>query len=154
MHHFTRSLSILGTSALLLVAASCYRLSATEGGAPTVGRELVLELSDRGAVELAPQLGAQLRSVTGRVNAFGDEGYRVAVTQTNSRTGIETLWRGEEATIRHDYVLSVAERRLDKRRSWIVAGLSALGVILAGEAFGVDTPFSGLFGARGGGSTQ
>ena len=154
MHHSTRSLSVLGTCVLLFLTASCYRLSATEGGAPTVGRELVLELSDRGALELAPQLGAQLRSVTGRVNAFGDDGYRVAVTQTDSRGGVETLWRGEEAAIRRDYVLSVAERRLDKRRSWIVAGLSALGVILAGQAFGVDTPFNGLFGARGGGSTQ
>lgn len=154
MRAFTRSLLPILACAPLLITASCYRLTATEGGAPAVGRELVLELSDRGALELAPQLGAQLRSVTGRVNAFGDDGYRVAVTQTNSRGGVETLWRGEEAAIRRDYVLSVAERRLDKRRSWIVAGLSALGVILAGEAFGVDTPFSGLFGARGGGSTQ
>lgn len=154
MRAFTRTHLSLLACATLSVSASCYRLSATEGGAPTVGRELVLELSDRGALELAPQLGAQLRSVTGRVSAFGDDGYRVAVTQTNSRGGVETLWRGEEAAIRRDYVLSVAERRLDKRRSWIVAGLSALGVILAGEAFGVDTPFSGVFGSRGGGTPQ
>lgn len=154
MRSFKRFLSLQLTIALVVVPISCYRLSAAEGGAPTVGRELVFDLSERGAIELAPQLGAQLKSVTGRVNDFRDDAYLVAVTQTNSRTGIETLWRGESASIQRDFVLSVAERQLDTRRTWLVAGLSALGVALAGKAFGVDYGLGGLFGGRGGGDRQ
>ena len=154
MRSSKRHLSILVTSALLVLPASCYRLSATEGGAPTVGRELVFELSERGGIELAPQLGAQLKSVTGRVNDFRDDAYQVALTQTNSRTGVETLWRGEAASIRRDFVVSVAERQLDARRTWLVAGLSALGVALAGRAFGIDYGLGGLFGGGGGGGRQ
>lgn len=141
-------------SVFALTTTSCYRLTPTEGGAPAVGREVVLELSERGGIELAPTLGAQLRSVTGRVSDYRDNVYRIAVMQTNSRTGVETLWRGEEASIRREFVLTVGERQLDKRRTWIAAGLSAVGVALAGRAFGLNSPFGGVFGGRGGGPRQ
>ena len=154
MRAFKRFLPILFTCGFVASPISCYRLSATEGGAPTVGRELVLELSERGGIELAPQLGPQLKSVTGRVSDFRDNAYRVAVTQTDSRTGVETLWRGEEASIPREFVLTVAERQLDKRRTWIVVGLSALGVALAGKAFGIDYGLNGFFGGGGGGGRQ
>ena len=149
----TRSILIACATALLFTTASCYRLTPTDGGAPTVGRELVLELSERGAIELAPQLGVQLQSVTGRVADFRDDSYQMAVTQTNSRGGVETLWRGEQASIPRAYVVRVAERRLDRRRTWIVAGISAVGVAIAGSAFG-GSGFGDLFGGRGGGTRQ
>ena len=151
---FKRIVSTLVACALLVSSTSCYRLIATEGGAPAVGRELVLELSERGGIDLAPQLGVQLKSVTGRITDFRENAYKVAVTQTNSRSGVETIWRGEEVSIGRDLVVSVAERRLDKRRSWLVAGLSVVGAALAGSAFGINTGLDGLFGGRGGGDRQ
>lgn len=154
MRETIRSFQFAFLCLLLLPGASCYRLVPGDASAPAIGRELVLELSERGAIELAPQLGSQLRSVTGRVIDFRGDVYRVAVTQTNSRGGVETLWRGEEASIPRPYVRSVGERRLDKRRTWLVSALTALGIVLAGEAFGIDTPVGGIFGSRGGGTPQ
>lgn len=149
----TRTIIIACATALLCTTASCYRLTPTDGGAPTVGRELVLQLSERGAIELAPKLGVQLRSVTGRVADFRNDAYEMAVTQTNSRSGVETLWRGEQASIPRAYVVQVAERRLDRRRTWLVAGISAVGVAIAGSAFG-GSGFGDLFGGREGGTRQ
>ena len=119
-----------------------------------MGRELVFELSERGSVELAPQLGVQLKTVTGRVTDFSDGMYRVAVTTTTDRSRMETLWRGEPATIRESYVVSVAQRQLDKGRSWLVGGIALAGVALAGKAFGVDYGLGGIFGRRGGSTPQ
>jgi hypothetical protein len=148
--------SIRTTAALvaLLFVSACYEYTPIEGGVSTVGREVVLELSEQGAIALAPQLGAQLQSVSGRVTGVSDDAYQVSVTQTNSRSGVETLWRGENASISRAYVASVGDRRLDKRRTWIVTGLAALGVALAGQAFGVNTGLDGLIGGRGRGSRQ
>ena len=111
---------------------------------------MVLELSDRGSEQLAPQLGAELRSVAGRVLAFRDNEYEVGVTQTKNRSGLETTWRNEPVSIRAELVRSVSERRLDKRRTWLAAGLSLLGVVALGEAFGIDSGLDGLLGGRGG----
>lgn len=139
---------------LLAGVPGCYRVAPATGGAPAVGRELVLELSDRGAVELAPQLGVQLRSVRGRVADFSNNTYQVSVTETTDRSRVTTLWRGEPATIPADYVVSVAERQLDKGRSWAAAGITVAAVALAGKAFGVDFGLGHVFGTRGGGTRQ
>ena len=142
------------TAAALVLLSACYNYTPVEGGASAVGREVVLELSERGSIDLAPRLGAQLRSVSGRISGFTDDAYLVAVTQTTSRAGVETLWRGESAVVPRADVVSVGDRRLDKRRSWIVVGLTALGVALAGEAFGVNTGLDGLFPGGGRGPRQ
>ena len=133
----------------LMFVSSCYQYTPVEGGISAVGREVVLELSERGAIELAPRLGAQLKSVSGRVSDFSGDVYQVSVTQTTSRGGVETLWRGENAAVSRAYVTSVGDRQLDKRRSWIAAGLTALGVALAGQAFGVNVGLDGLLGGGG-----
>ena len=145
--------AITAAIVLLLSTSGCYRQVPTEGGPATVNRELVFELSERGRMDLAPQLGADLQSVAGRVTAFEGDSYSLAVSQTGSRGGIETLWRGERAMIPRAYVVSVAERRLDKRRTWIAAGVSVLGVALVGRAFGVDGGLGNLIG-RGEGDRQ
>lgn len=145
--------ALVAGAVLLLSTSGCYRQVPTEGGPATLNRELVFELSERGRMDLAPQLGADLQRVAGRVTAFEGEVYSLAVTQTHSRGGIETLWRGERATIPRAYVVTVAERRLDKRRTWIAAGLSVLGVVIAGKAFGLDGGLGNLIG-RGEGSPQ
>lgn len=150
MRAFLSSRAFLSLCVLSAGGSSCYSLRATEGGAPTLGREVVLELSERGAIELAPQLGQQLKSVTGRVAGVDDTGYRMTVSQTNSRTGVETLWRGEQALIQRGFVLSVAERRLDKGRSWLVAAISAVGVALASRALGGGSGPDGVPGTGGG----
>ena len=117
-------------------------------------REVVLDLTERGAIELASQLGAQLRSVSGRVSTVSPERYGVSVTQTTSRGGVETIWRGESASIPRTYVDRLYERRLDRKRTWIVVGLTFVGAVLAGEAFGIDTGLDGLLGGGGKGSRQ
>src|ERR1700738_1356423 len=133
--------------AALLMVSACYRYTPIDGGSSSVGREVVLELSERGSIDLAPQLGAQLKSVSGRISDFSGDVYQVSVTQTTSRGGVETLWRGENAAVPRAYVTGVGDRQLDKRRTSVAAGLTVLGVALAGRAFGVN----GLEGILGGG---
>ena len=150
---FCRCFPFVAVLALLLVGA-CYKSVPVDSSAVTPGREVVLDLTERGAIELGSQLGAQLRSVSGRVSAVSPERYDVSVSQTTSRGGVETIWRGESASIRREYVDRLYERRIDKKRSWLVAGLTVVGAVLAGEAFGIDTGLDGLFGGGRKGTRQ
>lgn len=150
---FGRCFRLIGILSLTLVGA-CYKSVPVDSSAVTVGREVVLDLTERGAIELASQLGAQLRSVAGRVSTVSLERYEVSVTQTTSRAGVETIWRGESASIPRQYVDRLHERRIDRKRTWIVAGLTVVGAVLAGEAFGIDTGLDGLFGGGRKGTRQ
>jgi hypothetical protein len=144
----------LASALCLVFAGACYQSVPVDSGAVTVGREVVLDLTDRGAIELASQLGVQLRSVAGRVNTVSADRYDVSVTQTTSRSGVETIWRGESAVIQRQYVDRLYERRVDRKRTWIVAGLTIAGAVLTGEAFGIDTGLDGLLGGGRKGSKQ
>lgn len=148
-----RSRSLLFLFALM-ASTACYRSVPIEPGVVTPGREVVLELTPNGSLELAPQLGAQLVSVTGRLGDVTGSRYVVSVRQTNARGGIETLWKGEQANIPKNLVTQVFERRIDKKRSWMVAGLTVVGVVLAGEAFGINTGLDGFISGGGRGDRK
>lgn len=137
--------------ACLTVAGGCYRSVPVEATALAPGREVVMELSPRGTLDLAPLLGAQVNSVMGRIVDVSPTRFRLSVTQTTARGGVETLWKGENADLPREHVTSIAERRVDKKRSWIVAGITVLGAALIGEAFGINTGLDGFItgGSRG-----
>ncbi|MGQ0537449.1 MAG: hypothetical protein ACT4R6_00760 [Gemmatimonadaceae bacterium] len=126
-----------------------------DAAVPPDGKQISLELTDAGAVLLAPSLGAQLEAVNGRVAMASDTAISLGVTSTRHRNGRESLWSGERVSVPLTAVARMQERRLDKQRSWLASGLAVAGVLLLGAAFGVTgTGLDGLFGGRGGGSRQ
>ncbi len=145
--------SLHGAVALLLLNA-CFQSVPVSTGSPSVNREVVVELNDRGSLELAPMLGAQLKEVQGRVVSFENGVYQVSVTQTVSRGGIETLWRGENAAIKSDYVRQLQQRTLDKKRTTILTVIIVAGAFLLATAFGFTPGVDGLIGGGGGGTRQ
>ncbi|MBL8961974.1 MAG: hypothetical protein JNJ98_19080 [Gemmatimonadetes bacterium] len=141
-------------STTLLAAVGCYRSVPIEPSATVPGREVVVVLTPRGSLELAPLLGAQVNSVSGRLVDVTPTAFRLSVSSTSARGGMETLWKGETADVLREYAAAVSERRIDKKRSWIVAGLTVLGVMVAGEAFGINTGLDGFITGGGRGSKQ
>ena len=59
-------------------------------------------------------------------------------------------WSQERLAVPRAVVSSVRARTLDRKRSWIVAGLTVVGVVALGEAFGLGTGLDGLLGGGGG----
>lgn len=133
---------------------ACFQSVPVSTGAPSVNREVVVELNERGSLELAPLLGAQLKEVHGRVVAFEGGTYEMAVDQTVSRGGIETLWRGESASIKSEYVRQLAQRTLDKKRTTIFTVIIVSSALLLATLFGLTPGADGLLGGGGGGTKQ
>ena len=136
---------------LALAASGCYKLTPIEGSAPSPGVEIRLGLSDEGSVRLAPLIGPRIGAIDGRTMESSDSAIVVAVQAVVAQGGRSMPWSLERLAVPRSAVSSVSGRTLDRKKTWLVAGLGVLGVIGLGQAFGLGVGFDGLFGWAGGG---
>ncbi len=137
-----------------VVAIGCYRFTPIEGTSPAPGQEVRLSLSDEGAVRLAPLIGPRIGAIDGRVMQSTDTALVLAVQAVVAQGGRSMAWNMERLSVPRSAVASVGTRTLDRRRTWIVAGLSVVGALALGEVFGLGTGFDGLLGGGGGGGKK
>jgi hypothetical protein len=88
-----------------------------------------ISLTDSGAVVLASKLGPSVDALEGTLLADTAGVYRVAVTQTRTRSGVETDWRGEDVPVAHGLVSSFGERRFSPSRSAFAGALATAGLV-------------------------
>ena len=111
------------------LTTGCY--STIPVGSATVGpKDVVLEITDRGRVDLDGALGASPLRVTGRLTAATDSTYTLAVREVETVRGETATWQGEAVTVRRSGVGLVQERRFSRARTALVA-LAAVGAIVA-----------------------
>lgn len=139
---------------LILALASCYRFSPIEGVTPNRGQEVRLELTDEGSVRMAPMIGSRIAAIDGKVVEPGDTAIVLAVQAVVAQTGRSMTWNQERLTVPRSAVSSIRTRTLDRKRSWIAAGLSVVGAIALGEVFGLGNGFDGLLGGGSNGGKK
>jgi hypothetical protein len=132
------------------LTSGCY--STMPVGSATVGpKDVVLELTDRGRVDLKGALGASPLRVTGRLTAATDSTYTLAVREVETVRGETATWQGEAVTVRRSSVGLVQERRFSRARTALVV-LGAVGAVVAffvtrslisGGGSDTDTPIPG-----------
>ena len=140
----------------LTLAASlsgCYKLTPV-AGTPSAGLEVRLSLSDEGSVRMASQIGPRIAAIDGRVLESRDTAIVLAVQSVVAQGGRSMAWSQERLSVPRSAVASVRTRTLDRKRTWIVAGLTIVGAVALGEAFGLGTGFDGFFGIGGGGGKK
>lgn len=139
---------------LVLVASSCYRFTPIEGATPARGQQVRLSLSDEGSVRMAPLIGPRIDAIDGRTVQSTDTSLVVAVEAVVTRGGRSMTWSMEQLTVPRSAVSSIRTRTLDRRKSWIVAGLGVVGAIALGEVFGLGSGFGGFLDGGGGGGKR
>lgn len=137
-----------GLAFAFLVAAGigCYRFTPIKGGAP-MGTDVRMELTDAGAVRLAPLIGPRIAAIDGRTVAESDSALEVAVQAVVDRGGRSMPWSLERLAVPYQAIAALKQRTLDTGRSWLVAGLTVAGALLVADAF--DLVGSGGFFRRG-----
>ena len=93
-------------------------------------RDVVLEITDRGRVDLDGALGASPLRVTGRLTALTDSTYTLTVREVETMRGETATWQGEAVTLRRSSVGLVQERRFSRGRTALVV-LGAVGAVVA-----------------------
>jgi hypothetical protein len=113
----------------VLSATGCYTLVPVANTGLPAGATIALEINDAGRVALGGALGPEIGQVEGRLIEQTSSEYRIAVTGVRYlRDAGEQTWNGERISIPSDHVRAVAERRISKGRSAIVAG-AAIGAV-------------------------
>jgi hypothetical protein len=111
--------------------SACYQYVPMQSAATRNQRVEVL-VTDRGRVELMPQLGQGVLSFEGTLDQRLDSSLvlRVAeVTYINRQTN---RWSGESITVSQSAVRDIRERRLSRKRTFLVIASSAgAGVVFA-----------------------
>ena len=144
-----RTIATLGLGVGATLPGGCFRYTPVDSPSPPLGTEVRLELTDAGAVSLAPLVGNRVELVDGRVVSVADTALTMAVTATTDRTGVETGWRGERVVFPRSALAGVHRRTLDRKRSYMVGGIAAGLVAAVGIGFNV----TGGGSATNGGST-
>ena len=137
---------------------ACYSFGPPPAGGPPAGADARVQLSSEGTTELARDLGPRVGAVDGKIASVGSDGSLVlAVTWVQLVDGVRQPWTGEgRVTIPKQYVASVEQRTLNRRKSYIagaaIAGavlLVAFQLIKGGGGNGLpETPTDGGIGLR------
>lgn len=116
--------------------SGCYSQRPLTAPVPALGTDVVALLTDSGTVVMGNQLGPGVTEVEGVVAEADGDNWRLLMTRVDQRSGASTLWNREPVTFPRYALTSVTVRRLDKKRSWIAAGVITATALIAARAFG------------------
>ena len=118
-----RVTALVAVAVLLPNVTGCYESLAVRTSVVPAGTDVSFAITDRGRVALGKQLGEGVTRLNGRVAVVSDSAYVVKVSSVEYVASPMGHWSGEEIAVSRDYIASVAERRLSRKRSWLAAGI-------------------------------
>jgi hypothetical protein len=113
---------VLAGAALFPVATGCYTYRAIPGEAAAAGTPVSLDITDRGRVGLASDVGPGVRRIEGTLVGRTDSLLVVSVREVDLLNGRSTRWSGETVRVPRDWVASVGERNFSRGRTWLAIG--------------------------------
>ena len=128
----------LGLVSLLLVAgttAGCYIQRPLTTAVPAPSTRIVAQITDSGAVAVGSRLGPGAVEVEGVVNNASESSWDLNLLRVSYRGGTSNAWNRELVSFPRFALSNATERRVNKTRSWLVAGVITVGAILASQAF-------------------
>ena len=135
----------------LVLAGACYRYAPPSTVTPSSGDVVRLDLTTAGVGRMSSVLGRDAVAVEGSILSVDDTSYVMSVSGTRQRENQSaSSWAGERVVIPRSAVQSIERRSLDKKKTWLVAGLVVLGAIAAKV---IISGFDALAGGDDGGTT-
>jgi hypothetical protein len=115
----------------------CYTAVPITSDAARVGTRITLELTDAGTVDMASQVGPRIHTLVGDVNVVTDSSVVLSMRSAVDVRGVESLWQGEQVTVRRSDIGSVGERRLSSGKTAAFSVILVAGAFLVARAFGL-----------------
>jgi hypothetical protein len=143
-----RSLGAVAVAAVLGSACTlgCYTYVPSQASYLQPGKDVAIEINDLGRVNLSPQIGAEVAQLAGILEQQTGTDYSIRISELTYLNGRTAVWSGEPLTIRQDYVKSVLEKKLSRRKT-AVAFLAGAGIV--GGAIAANTLIVGGNGSGG-----
>jgi hypothetical protein len=137
-----RTLTVAAMAAVS--ACGCFAYRAAEPTALHAGQDVRVTLTPAGAAELTKQVGPRVETLDGRVIGPRDSALAVAVTQLTRARGSDEFWTGDSVLVPVRGMSSLAVRQLDRKRTWLAVGGTAVAVIVMRAVI----KEAGVFGSR------
>ena len=143
---------MMRNSALRRVAASvtlvsfftaCYAQRPIGVSVPAPATQIIAQVTDTGSVAMANTIGPAATEIEGVVAEADAATWKLQLLRVDHLGGNSSRWKRETVTFPRYALTNVRETRLDKKRSWIAAGI-VTGLVVA---------LTVLFGAVISGST-
>lgn len=155
-----RGLRALGALGALVSVAACYTQRPVSTPEPASETRIVAAVTDVGIVEMGNAIGPGAVEVEGVIASADASVWQVRLLRVDHRGGRSAVWNRELVSFPRYALTNPRERRLDRTKSWLVAGLITVSAILAARVYhlvgGDDTggtdpiPQEHLMGGRGG----
>lgn len=120
---------------LLVSTTACYMRVPLETPTPPPSTRVVASVTDSGTVALGNAIGPGAIEVEGLVAKTDAEAWELLLLRVDHRDGRSVVWNREPVTFPHGALANPTERRLDRTRSWVAAGLITAGAIAAASMF-------------------
>lgn len=133
-----RALVAVVSATASFVAGGCYRYAPMDVESPSLGTSVRVQLTDAGALTMAPLIGARVEFLDGRITSAADTALTLSVTGTTDRFGNEVPWRGEHVMIPRSALAGFQRRTLDRKRSYLFGGVAVGLVAAVGVGFGIN----------------
>ncbi|HYH78750.1 MAG TPA: hypothetical protein VEX86_03115 [Longimicrobium sp.] len=126
------SLALLG----VFVLQGCYSVTTVEPGALQPGSRVVASLTAEGSQQLAAQVGPRVVAVEGVLDQATPSQLSLRLVRTEGTNQVSTFWNQEEVIVPRPVIAQLSERRLNRPRSFLVAGMIVGGALLAATLAG------------------
>ncbi|HET7463577.1 MAG TPA: hypothetical protein VFJ82_20150 [Longimicrobium sp.] len=126
---------VRGVSLLLLGAwtlQGCYSVRAVQPGGPQPGSRVVAQLTPDGSQQLASQVGPRVIAVEGVLDQATVDQLSLRLVRTEGANQVSTYWNNEEVSVPRPAIALLRERRLDRTKSYLMAGAVVGAALLAG----------------------
>jgi len=126
------------------LVAGCYSETPLTTPVPAPETRIVALVTDSGVLALSNTLGPGAVQVEGVVDAADADSWRLRMMRVEYRGGTSITWNHELVRFPRSTLTHPTERRLNKGKSWLTAGIIAGTALLAarllGSIGGGDTP--------------
>ena len=120
-------------AAALPVVAGCYSTRPIRdlNGIPS-GERVVVTLTSGGTDALTQMVGPQVRQLEGDLVSAASDSLELRLLRTTREDDRSEPWQRQRVRVARTQVDNVEQRRLDRTRSWLMAGAVVAGVVLLG----------------------
>ncbi|HMC56542.1 MAG TPA: hypothetical protein VKH19_15305 [Gemmatimonadaceae bacterium] len=119
-------------SLVLLVAGSaCFKNTPIGLGIPAPETRIIASVTDVGSDHMAKLIGVAATEVEGIVESATDSVWNLRVIRVDQRGGASTMWNRELVSFPRWALTSPSAKKIDKKRSWLFAGMIAATAFLA-----------------------
>lgn len=126
---------------------ACHTYLPAQEVVPVAGKDVTVQLNDRGRSLVGDRLGESVVEVEGRLVASTDSDVTLSVSRTVMLRGASAVWAGEQVAIPREGVRSFRLREFSRGRTVLVsivavAGIAVLGGLISLLAGGNGRPDS------------